>query len=143
MVTEAYTANDYDKEITDSSRSQASENTQKKRGGHLYVKVDEKKENEENCRFDIVAGPENSGESVLIRQIDPYFEGPWISAWAMTIKSKNDGIDLFEESNWKVWLEDDGAEIEEGNPTPRKNVSKDKEGTDKLLRFSVKKISFK
>lgn len=139
-ATEAYRAKD---DVTDSTRERSKINSQHKNGGHLYVaKVMRVKD---GCRFDIVANREGIGESVLIRGIDPYEEGPCIAAWALNISQALDGIDLLTPAKENgIWIRSDNAEIIQNDPTPRKNLGENasKESKEALLRFSIKEIRF-
>ena len=132
-VTEAYPTDDI---VNDAVRAAISgkKTSQLGEGGRIYVKS-----SRGSCRFDIVAGQQNDRESVLIRGLDAYAEGPFIASDALNITPMLDGIDLLSlESD--VWLEDDGTTVKMNPPTVRVGLS---ESQDRLLRFSAKSFTFK
>lgn len=131
-VTEAYPNADV---VNDAARAAKSgkTTTQLSEGGHIYVKS-----SRGSCRFDIVAGQKNDGESVLIRGLDSYAEGPFNASEALNITPTLDGADLLS-SDSDIWLEDDGTIAEINPPTARVGLS---ESQDKLLRFSARAFVF-
>lgn len=129
-VTEAYRESD---SFTDNNR-EANPTAQILSGGHIHFYS---KKGECRQRLDIVAGDEGKAESVLIRGVDPYEEGPARVVWALDANKNCDGIDLLDE-NSDYWIEDDGAIVESNEPTQRINVK-----SDELLRFSMKGFNYK
>lgn len=135
-VTEAYPTAD---KVNDAARAAKSGkvNTQMQEGGVIYVK-----NSRGSFRFDIVAGHAGDGESVLIRGLDAYTEGPFIAADAMSIDSGLDGTDLLS-SESLIWVEDDGVSVELNEPRPRVLGEKaPSESAERLLRFTVKAFTF-
>ena len=135
-VTEASPTND---EVNVAARAARSgrTNTQMQEGGVVYVK-----RSRGSCRFDIVAGHAGDGESVLIRGLDAYGEGPFIAADALSIDSSLDGADLLS-SESLIWLEDDGVTVELNEACPRVLGEKAPlESSGKLLKYTVKSFIF-
>lgn len=134
-VTEAYCEDD---PVNDAVRAAKSGKTtaQTKEGGHLYVKPFLGR-----FRFDIVAGEAGVGESVLIRGVDPYQEGPIIAASALNINKELDGMDLLDQDS-DIWLEEDNAKIIPARPSKRKlGKMAPQEARDRLRRFEIREIT--
>lgn len=91
-----------------------------------------------SCRFDIIAGQQGDSESVLIRGLDSYAEGPFIASDALNITHILDGTDLLS-SDSDIWIEEDGTTVEMNPPTTRIGLS---ESQERLLRFSAKSFTF-
>ena len=133
-VTEAYPTDDA---VNDAVRAARVGKTtaQTRVGGTIYVK-----EMRGGCRFDIVAGNVGDGESVLIRGIDPYPEGPLIAADALLVDTSLDGADLLADES-SIWLEDDGVKVQWNVPTQRRLGDKAPiDSVEKQLRFTIKEI---
>lgn len=135
-VTEAYRKTD---DVTDAVKYEEN-NSQLLAGGHLYFMDNT---SEQRMRLDVVAGVEGEAESVLIRGLDGYEEGPAKTIWAMNLEKGDDidGMDLLAE-NTEVWLEDDGVTATLNTPTSRVNLPADSPVKDELLRFSAKSFVF-
>lgn len=111
-------------------------------GGHLHYRGGRGE------RLDIVAGPEGTISSVLIRGIDPYGSHPTNSlrGFIDTDHIKLDGIDLLlpnEKKENSIWLEDDGVIVELHKPMQRIGLREDDSHKDDLLRFRAKQFVFK
>ncbi len=135
-VTEAYPTND---SVNDNERAKKNgkSTVQSLNGGVLYVK-----KHRDGYRFDIVAGKEGDSESVLIRGLDAYDEGPMISAYALNINCDLNGIDLTSVDSI-VWIEDDNSTVIPNEPTKRVLGEKANiESVNKLLRYSIKEIKY-
>ncbi len=143
-VTEAYCIGE---DVTDATKAERAGNktSQHKIGGHLYVQRQGRPGGrKDDCRLDIVAGEEGegNGESVLIRGIDAYKEGPIIVAGALNIGLDLDCVDLLD-PNGSVWLESDSAEITTDKPTRRTlGEAAPAASKEKLLKFTIKEIKF-
>jgi DNA-3-methyladenine glycosylase len=112
--------------------------SQKLSGGHLYVT---KKGMHGGCRFDIVANIKGKAEGVLISGVD-CFDGPGKAAEALDIDARLDGVDLA--TSGEIWIEDDGAEVVQEAPAPRKiGETHDDETKNKPLKFIAKQITYK
>lgn len=129
-ITEAYREID---SFTDNNR-ETSPTAQILSGGHIHFFS---KKGEGRQRLDIVVDDEGKAESVLIRGVDPYEEGPQRVVWALDANKDCDDIDLLDE-NSDYWIEDDGATVTLNDPTKRINVK-----SDELLRFSMKGFNHK
>ena len=134
-ATEAYRKND---DVTDANR-ETKKTAQFLTGGHLYFY---NKKGEGRQRIDIVANNKDVAESVLIRWIDSYCEGPQIAVWALDIDPEDNGIDLLDKDS-KIWIEDDGIAVVMNDPQPRKGLSENAETKKELLYFSAKEFIFK
>lgn len=133
-VTEAYPGDDPVNDAVRAARN-GKETAQLKEGGIVYVKS-----TRGGFRFDIVAGEAGNGESVLIRGVDPYAEGPFIAAAALNIDETFDGVDLVS-PDAPIWLEDDGAAAKSASPTQRVLGEKaPTESLEKRLRFAAKEM---
>lgn len=136
--TEAYRECD---KSTDANRGNAG-STQLLSGGHLHYRGGRSE------RLDIVAGPEGTISSVLIRSIDPYGSHPTNSlrGFIDTKHFELDGIDLLlpdEEKAFPIWLEDDGVIVELHEPMPRIGLNKNDSNSNDLMRFRAKQFIFK
>lgn len=133
-TTEAYRHTD---DVTDANRENEN-NAQLLEGGHIHLYT---KKGEGRKRLDIVAGTAGTAESVLIRGLDAYVEGPQIAVWAMDIDDSADGMDLLAE-NATIWLVDDGTLVELQEAKPRKGLSETSNTKDELLYFTAKNFKF-
>ncbi len=133
-ATEAYRQTD---DVTDANREKE-RTSQILEGGHLHLYT---KKGEGRKRLDIVAGNKGIAESVLIRGLDAYTEGPQIVVWAMDIDDSADGMDLLAE-NATIWLVDDGTIVELQEAKPRKGLAETANTKDELLYFTAKNFKF-
>ena len=131
-VTEAYPTDDVVNDAVRAAKA-GKKTSQLSEGGRVYVKS-----TRGSCRFDIIAGQQGDSESVLIRGLDSYAEGPFIASDALNITPILDGTDLLS-SDSDIWIEEDGTTVEMNPPTTRIGLS---ESQERLLRFSAKSFTF-